>query len=459
MPKTGGFNRTIKISIGLADIILYHLSFVLTFYIRYSGTRPVFNYSAYQSALPYIMIAFALINIFSGIYVLYNKRFIDVFSTTVISQVMMSVLIMAMTFFGRWFAFPRTIIAINFVISSIVLFIWRAIVLEVYIKQSGTSRVMIVGSKDQCREAVHNFKSSGSRQYQVVSATFDNYFENIRKHIDDIDLFYFLDFNSLEEEKKILSYLTLNNKRVFLGTNFRNIIRTNNRIMNIDDESLIAISKFEISPENDTIKRIIDIIISLFLIIITSPIMLIAAALIKLTSKGPVFYKQVRITAGDEEFEIIKFRSMRIDAEEISGPVLAEAEDPRVTTVGKYLRSLRIDELPQLFNVLKGDMALVGPRPERPFFVEQFKEQNPYYYLRHTVRAGITGYAQVYGKYSTDFNSKLKFDLLYIKNYSLILDVQILFQTVKILFDKVSSQGLEEELTSDEIFEGINVYE
>jgi len=459
MLKSGGFNRTLKMAIGIADIILYHLSFVLTFYIRYSGTRPVFNYSAYQSALPYIMIAFVLINIFSGVYVLYNKRFIDVFSTTVISQVMMSVLIMAMTFFGRWFAFPRTIIAINLVISSIVLFIWRAIVLEIYIKQSGTSRVMIVGEKEKCREAVHNFKSSGSRQYQVVSATFDNYFKNIKNNIDDIDVFYILDFNSLEEEKKILSYLTLNNKRVFLGTNFRNIIRTNNRIMNIDDESLIAISKFEISPENDTIKRIIDIIISLFLITITSPIMLIAAVLIKLTSKGPVFYKQVRITSGNEEFEMIKFRSMRIDAEDVSGPVLAEAEDPRVTTVGKYLRSLRIDELPQLFNVLKGDMALVGPRPERPFFVEQFKEQNPYYYLRHTVRAGITGYAQVYGKYSTDFNSKLKFDLLYIKNYSLILDIQILFQTVKILFDKVSSQGLEEELTSDEIFEGINVYE
>jgi len=459
MPKTGGFNRTIKVAIGIADVILYHLSFVLTFYIRYGGTRPVFNYSAYQSALPYIMIAFVLINVFSGIYVLYNKRFVDVFSITIISQVMMSVLIMAMTFFGRWFAFPRTVIAINFVISTIVLFIWRAIVLEVYIKQSGTSRVMVVGEKEQCREAVHNFKSSGARQFQVVSATFDNYFENIKENIDDIDVFYMLDFDNLEEERKILSYLTLNNKRVFLGTNFRNIIRISNRIMNIDDESLIAISKFEISPENDTIKRIIDILVALILIVITSPIMLIAALLIKLTSKGPILYKQVRITKAQKEFEIMKFRSMRIDAEEVSGPVLAQAEDPRVTTVGKYLRSLRIDELPQLFNVLKGDMSLVGPRPERPFFVEQFKEQNQYYYLRHTVRAGITGYAQVYGKYSTDFNSKLKFDLLYIKNYSFILDVQILFQTVKILFDKVSSQGVDEELTSDEIFEGINVYE
>ena len=104
-------------------------------------------------------------------------------------------------------------------------------------------------------------------------------------------------------------------------------------------------------------------------------------------------------------------------------------------------------------------MSLIGPRPERPFFVEQFQEQNPYYYLRHTVRAGITGYAQVYGKYTTGFNHKLRFDLLYIKNYSFVMDIQILFQTVKILFDKVSSQGVEEEQTIDEIFEGVTIYE
>lgn len=459
MSRTGGFNRTLKITIGIADIIIYHLTFIISFYIRYKGKLPIFNYSAYQSVLPYIMIVFVLINIFSGIYVLYNKRFIDMFSITIISQTMMSFAIMAMTYFGRWFAFPRTIIFINLIVSTIILTIWRVIILEFYYKKSGTSRVMVVGPMEKCKEAVHNFNTSKTRQYKVTSAVFDNYYENIKKHIDNIDVFYLLDFNSLEEESKILSYLTFNNKRIFLRTDFGNVLRINNRIMNIDDESLIAISKFEISPENDTLKRMIDIFISLILLILTSPIMLLTALLIKATSKGPVFYKQVRITKGQKEFEILKFRSMRIDAEDLSGPVLAQAEDPRVTTVGKYIRSLRIDELPQLLNVLKGDMSLIGPRPERPFFVEQFKEQNPYYYLRHTVRAGITGYAQVYGKYSTDFNSKLKFDLLYIKNYSLMMDIQILFQTVKILFDKVSSQGVEEEISSEQIFKGIKIYE
>lgn len=458
MPNAGGFNRTLKISIGIADIIIYHLSFVMSFYIRYKGTLPTFNYSAYQSAFPYIMIAFILINIFSGIYVLYNKKFIDMFSTTLISQVMMSVVIMAMTFIGRWFTFPRTIIAISLVLSTVLLFVWRAIILKIYFKSSGTSRVMVVGTEEQCLEAVQNFKVAQTPQYEVVSVSLDNHYKNIKEQINNIEVFYILNIKDIDEEREILSYLTVKNKRIFIATNFVNILQLNNRIMNIDDESLIALSKFEISPENDTIKRTIDIVVSLLMIIMTSPIMLITALLIKLTSKGPVFYKQTRVTKGDKNFEIFKFRSMRTDAEIASGPVLAQADDPRITPIGKYLRSLRIDELPQLFNVLKGDMSLIGPRPERPYFVKQFKNQNPYYYLRHTVRAGITGYAQVNGKYSTDFNSKLRFDLIYIKNYSLIMDLQILFQTVKILFDKMSSQGLEDGSSSQDIFSNINVY-
>lgn len=262
MSNSAGFNRTLKFIVGFADVIIYHLSFLISFYIRYRGERPIFNYSAYQSALPYIVIAFILINVFSGIYILYNKRYIDMFSITLISQIMMAVLIMAMTFIGRWFAFPRTIILINLIVSTIMLVIWRVIVLEYYLRKSGNSKVMILGTKEQCREAVFNFKSSGTRQYEVVSVAFDNYFNNIKKNIDEISVFYLLDMNDIEEERKILSYLTLKDKRVFLGTDFGNILRINNRIMNIDDESLIAVAKFEISPENDTIKRLIDLLIS-----------------------------------------------------------------------------------------------------------------------------------------------------------------------------------------------------
>lgn len=136
---------------------------------------------------------------------------------------------------------------------------------------------------------------------------------------------------------------------------------------------------------------------------------------------------------------------MKEDAERTSGPVLAHANDNRVTRIGKFIRRTRIDELPQLINVLKGDMSMVGPRPERPFFVEQFNQENDHYSLRHNVPAGITGYAQVYGKYTSDFQSKLKLDLLYIKQYSILLDVKLLLKTFVILLDKTSSRGKSEE--------------
>src|SRR5699024_2473242 len=144
MSRAGGFNRTFKFGVAFTDVILYHFSFIITFLIRYNGERPTFNYSAYHSALPYIMIAFILLNTFSFLYTLYNNRFIDMFSTTLISQVMMSVVVTAMTFYGRWFAFPRTIIFLNLFVSTIILFIWRVIVLETYIKRSGTSKVMVI---------------------------------------------------------------------------------------------------------------------------------------------------------------------------------------------------------------------------------------------------------------------------------------------------------------------------
>ena len=146
------------------------------------------------------------------------------------------------------------------------------------------------------------------------------------------------------------------------------------------------------------IKRLVDIILSLLLIIVTSPIMLITAAAIKLYDRGAVFYKQIRCTKNSRRFEIIKFRSMVENAESAGVAVLAKENDPRITPVGRFIRKCRIDELPQLFNVLKGDMSFVGPRPERPEFIEKFRETMPEFAYRTKVRAGITGYAQLYGK-------------------------------------------------------------
>lgn len=445
MSQSQGYDRTKKIIIGIIDIFLYHVSFVLSFLIRYDFEIPQRNYVAYESARVYIFLAFLLLNILFGIYILYNKQVLDFLYLTIIVQFLMGLIVMAMTFYGRWFTFPRTIVFISFIVSSIVLITWRTIVFKSYEKISGTKKVMVVGTEKSCTEAIRNFESSKNKRHAVTKIVINNYYENIKEKMDDVDIVYLADYIEESEKLKIYDLLIANKVKLFLNTSFENLIMVNPNIMSIEDESIIEASNFSIPEEDDIIKRLIDIVVSLVVLLVTAPVLIITTLLVKGTSKGPVFYKQVRITKNQREFNILKFRTMSATAEKDSGPVLATANDARITKVGRYLRSLRIDELPQLINVLKGDMSLVGPRPERPFFVDQFNQLNSYYYLRHNVRAGITGYAQVYGKYATDFNSKLNFDLVYIKKFSFVLDVKILLQTIKILFDKVSSQGLDED--------------
>jgi len=182
------------------------------------------------------------------------------------------------------------------------------------------------------------------------------------------------------------------------------------------------------------VRRVISIVISLIGLIVTLPLIPLIVLAIRLDSKGPIFYTQARVGKGGRIFKVVKFRTMRQDAEAASGPKWAGNNDPRVTRVGKFLRSARLDEIPQLWCVLKGDMAFVGPRPERPEFIALLSKEIPYYGMRHMVRPGITGWAQVKYKYGStvqDAREKLQYDLFYIKNASIGLDLMIMFLTVK----------------------------
>lgn len=190
------------------------------------------------------------------------------------------------------------------------------------------------------------------------------------------------------------------------------------------------------SPLERIAKRLSDILLCSLLVIVTSPILALVAVLVKLTSKGPVFYLQERVGLNNKPFKLFKFRSMRQDAEKDGQPQWAAESDPRITPIGSFIRQTRLDELPQLFNVLRGDMSFVGPRPERPFFVDQLLREIPFYHERHYVKPGITGWAQIrypYGASVEDAKRKLEYDLYYIKNYSLFLDVMIAIQTVRVI--------------------------
>ena len=204
------------------------------------------------------------------------------------------------------------------------------------------------------------------------------------------------------------------------------------------------------------VKRIFDIVFSLVLMIPALPIMLIVALLIKIEDGGPVFYKQKRVTRGEKEFEILKFRSMIVDAEKFAGAQFATENDPRITKVGKLIRATRIDELPQILNILKGDMSVVGPRPERMDFINEFCKEMPEFRYRLKVKGGLTGYAQIYGKYNTGAYDKLRMDLLYIENYSLFLDIKLILTTIRIMFSKESTEGFEKSFENEELVEKIN---
>ena len=214
---------------------------------------------------------------------------------------------------------------------------------------------------------------------------------------------------------------------------------------------ILKTQRYKPSIEYQIIKRTMDIVVSGIATIVLSPLFLITAIAVK-SDGGPAFYKQKRLTKDGKEFEILKFRSMRVDAEKYSGAVLSAGEnDPRITKVGRIIRACRLDELPQLLNILKGDMSLVGPRPERPELQKEIEKEVPEFGLRLQAKAGLTGYAQVYGKYDTTFYDKLLMDLMYISKPSILEDLTIMLATVKILTSKESTEGVGEEKNALEL--------
>jgi sugar transferase (PEP-CTERM system associated) len=220
---------------------------------------------------------------------------------------------------------------------------------------------------------------------------------------------------------------------VFNAASFSERVLRRLPLAQLRQSDLIFADDFELSRTRAFFKRLLDLLAAVTLAVLAAPVMLVVAALIRLDSEGPIFYRQERVGLSGKIFEITKFRTMRIDAEK-NGAQWAQKNDPRITRVGRFLRVCRLDELPQLFAVLGGDMTLVGPRPERPVFVEQLKQQIPFYGLREAVKPGVTGWAQLrfpYGASVEDAKAKLEYDLYYIKNGSLFLDLAILFHTVR----------------------------
>lgn len=274
-------------------------------------------------------------------------------------------------------------------------------------------------------------------------------FEDICAAIDSVHTVVLWDI-PVAERNIIFKYCYENSKRIFVSPKIPDIIFNGAKSLHMFDTPLLLTDGNPLEYEERIVKRAFDILLALVLIILSSPFMLLTAIAIKLCDGGPILYKQIRCTKGMREFEIYKFRSMIVDAEKKSGAQLAKEKDDRITPVGRFIRKVRLDELPQLFNVLKGDMSFVGPRPERPEFIEKYVKDMPEFAYRTKVHAGITGYAQLYGKYNTKPYDKLKLDLYYIEQFSLLLDIKLIILTAKILFTMESTEGTSETVTAAE---------
>lgn len=273
--------------------------------------------------------------------------------------------------------------------------------------------------------------------------------DEISKLINTVEGVVIFDVHS-EMRNKLIKMCFDKNIRTYSTSKVSDtLIRGAESIHLFDTPLLLFRNQGGLTFEQRFVKRAMDIIISLLLIVILSPFMLLSAIAVKLYDGGPVFFRQKRSTIGGRTFMIHKFRSMIVDAEKDGNPIPATESDPRITPVGKVLRFTRMDELPQLFDILKGDMSLVGPRPERVEHTRKYTKEIPEFPYRLKVRAGLTGLAQLYGKYNTSAYDKLQLDLMYIQNYSLLLDIRLLFMTLKVIFIKESTEGFSKEKSLD----------
>jgi len=322
--------------------------------------------------------------------------------------------------------------------------VWVFICQRFYAQLFPPRDLLFISGERPIEDILHKFETRRDK-YNIVRCMREDAGQKALEHeiLQDYDGVILWDI-SAGLRNKLLKFCYSKGIRVYMMPKIPDIMIQGASQLHLFDTPILFTREYSMTVEQRFMKRLFDIVLSLLLIVITSPIMLITAIIIKCYDRGPVLYKQIRCTRNMEEFYILKFRSMRTDAEKDGVARLASKNDSRITPIGKFIRKVRIDELPQLFNILKGEMSFIGPRPERPEIIRQYQEDMPEFTFRTKVKAGLAGYAQVYGKYNTTPYDKLKLDLFYIENYSVWLDVKLMLLTLKILFQPESTEGVEE---------------
>ena len=465
------YNRALVAFYVVADSLLGMTAFVLAYLIRFeAGLIPVTKgqppFAAYLNVLPAIGLIVPLSFQLLGMYRLRRGRSrVDDFLAVFVGSILAVVLGLAGTLYFQayyvsaevkalgtyeisrlvWGLFLITTVAFTYASRELVRRTlerrWRAGV--------GLKRVLIAGTGDLGRRVADKVLEHRELGYTIVGfiddrasgdhlgyrglpllGTLGEAAEIIQR--EKVDQLYVA--LPLEQHARMIGLMEVANREfidVKVVPDLLQFIALRARLEDLDGVPIININDVPLQGLNNVLKRLMDGIISVVTLALLSVPFAVIAALIKATSPGPVFYRQERMGLDGKPFAVYKFRSMTVDAERDSGPVWARRDDPRRTRIGRLLRRFSLDELPQLWNVLRGEMSLVGPRPERPFFVEQFKERLPQYMLRHKVKSGMTGWAQVNGwRGNTSIEKRIEYDLYYIENWSVSLDLKIMWLTV-----------------------------
>lgn len=328
-------------------------------------------------------------------------------------------------------------------IDIVVIFIWTFLVNRIFRKLFPARHILLLYEEYDPSVLLRKVNSRKDRYLIKKSMNVEEGWDNITKEMRNYDAVFLCDIHS-PLRNRLVKYCYANGIRSYITPKISDIIIRSSENIHMFDTPLLLSRNNGLSFEQKLVKRFMDIIISLVMLVITSPFMLVTAVAIKLYDGGPVFFRQKRCTINGREFYIHKFRSMIVNAEKEGEVIPATDDDERITPVGKVIRKTRLDELPQFIDILKGDMSVVGPRPERVEHVEMYTREIPEFSYRLKVKGGLTGYAQIYGKYNTTAYDKLKLDLMYIQNYSLLLDLKLIIMTVKIIFVKESTEGFED---------------
>lgn len=442
------FKRTILMMIRFTNLAVLTAIFAYVWYTYYSqpilpgAATEFFRKGHWLVVIIYAVLLVAFTQLNGGYRVgdyriseMIYSNFISIFFINVIYYFLIALM---------WRAFPQLDVMVYMsIIQFVYVFLWCYLSNKLYFKLFKARRVIFLYEEDQPSLVLDKM----NRRYdkynitEVVRIAYGVRFSEVIRGFDAVAL----DRVNPALREQCIRECYAQNKRLYLVPSFNDVILESSMMINLLDTPLYLMKNRGLSFEQELIKRGFDLLISVPVLVVLSPIMLLVALMIKLDDGGSVFYKQDRLTIGGKVFQIYKFRSMREDAEKDGKAVLMRQKDDRITRVGKVIRKLRLDEIPQLINVIKGDMSLIGPRPERPEIAEAYYKTMPEFRFRLTGKAGITGYAQVMGKYNTTPYDKLVFDLMYLENYSFLFDLKILLMTVKTVFDVDATEGVKKE--------------